>query len=665
MTASPISCILYTRDGDLSRQVASYLQGQARVLHCEDARRLETQLGHAANALVLLDLRAERAVHHLRHLARHREDLVVVTLGISGSTPMVEAESLGVFAAVGLPLARPGFQAIIKRAAGRLALQLQIESLKEQVSGAAPGAAGAAAAAPPAAPRISLLARGFRHTTNVRALLESIVDSVAAAIRVSRVGVFARLREDDRYRLGAGLRCLEESLGTTYAPEDPLIRWLEVNACQIARSHLGHVGDFPDRIMLKQELDILGAEVILPLLGRHRLLGFLLVGNRATGVPFAYDDYEHLLEVAEQVAATLENAMLYEELAVQKTLAETLLHSLPTGTVSIGTDETVKSINQAAETYLQRGREEVVGQPVSVLGGQLGSLLLRALRANETTPRTEWTDPRTKKILVVEARRLMHDADCLGAVAIIHDVSDQRRIQQKKEQLERATFWADLAASMSHEVRNPLVAIKTFAQLLPERYEEADFRNEFSTLVSAEVDRLNRIIEQISDFANPPQLRLTPLDLAEVAQQSIAAVLQQEQHSGIRIATDIQPGLPPVAGDAKALAECVGALLINAMEATFDQGKPAIEVTVRAGRDADGNEQVVLTLSDNGPGIPEAFRDKVFSPFCTSKPRGMGLGLPIAKRTVIDHNGTIDIDTGAAGTRVILTFPACRTEVLA
>jgi nitrogen-specific signal transduction histidine kinase len=83
-------------------------------------------------------------------------------------------------------------------------------------------------------------------------------------------------------------------------------------------------------------------------------------------------------------------------------------------------------------------------------------------------------------------------------------------------------------------------------------------------------------------------------------------------------------------------------------------------VELRAQRVAQpsGAETVLVTVADNGPGIPIEFRDKVFSPFCTSKPRGMGLGLPIAKRTVIDHNGSIDIDTAPEGTQVVISLPS-------
>ena len=435
MSSSLTSCLLYTRDDSLPRQVGAYLQGQTRIVHCEDSRRFEQQLTHAVNALVLLDLRTDRAVHHLRELVRSRTDLEIVVLGSAKSDPMVEAEALGVFATVELPLARSNFQAVMNRAAAQLSLQLEIESLKEQVSQhplplpPPLSARPVGSASPPAA--ISPFSRSLRHINNINALMESIVESVAASTRVSRVGVFARDRDSDQFRLRAGLHCLEVPTAMTYAIDDPLIRWLEVNACQIARNHLTHIEGLGDRVMLKRELDTLGAEAILPLLGRSSLLGFLIVGNRATGVPFAYEDYEQLLEVAEHIATTIENAFLYEEVAIQRTLAETLLHALPTGTVSIGIDAMVKSINQAAETYLELDREQVIGHPVSVLGSQLGDILLRALRADEVTPSTEWTDPRTKNILVVEANRLMNNTECLGAVAIIHDVSDQRRIEEK------------------------------------------------------------------------------------------------------------------------------------------------------------------------------------------------------------------------------------------
>ena len=124
-------------------------------------------------------------------------------------------------------------------------------------------------------------------------------------------------------------------------------------------------------------------------------------------------------------------------------------------------------------------------------------------RPNENLPAQQWIDPNTRRSLSVETRRIMDKAMPLGAVAVIHDLTAEENLREKQELVDRAAFWTDLAASMSHEIRNPLVAIKTFAQLLPERFDDADFRKDFNEIVVQEIDRLDKIITQINNFAHP------------------------------------------------------------------------------------------------------------------------------------------------------------------
>ena len=100
-------------------------------------------------------------------------------------------------------------------------------------------------------------------------------------------------------------------------------------------------------------------------------------------------------------------------------------------------------------------------------------------------------------------------------------MTPEESLRQKQELVDRAAFWTDLAASMSHEVRNPLVAIKTFAQLLPERFDDADFRRDFNEIVVQEIDRLDLIITQINNFAHPPELVFKPLDLRAPVKKAI------------------------------------------------------------------------------------------------------------------------------------------------
>src|SRR5207237_3358226 len=138
------------------------------------------------------------------------------------------------------------------------------------------------------------------------------------------------------------------------------------------------------------------------------------------------------------------------------------------------------------------------------------AFLSQMLNSKATLPPSQWIDNKTRRSLAVETRRLMSEDTPLGAVAVVHDLTAEETLREKQTLLDRAAFWTDLAASMSHEIRNPLVAIKTFAQLLPERFDDADFRKEFNQIVVSEIDRLDQIITKINNFAHPPELVFKP-----------------------------------------------------------------------------------------------------------------------------------------------------------
>ena len=124
------------------------------------------------------------------------------------------------------------------------------------------------------------------------------------------------------------------------------------------------------------------------------------------------------------------------------------------------------------------------------------------------------------------------------------------------------------------------------------------------------------------------------------------------------IETTIPFDLPKVLGDETALAEALAQLVANAAEATAGQKKGRVTLGAKPVRDGGHASGVLITVQDNGRGIAPALKGKIFSPFCTTKARGMGLGLPIVKRTVFDHNGRVDIDSNSHGTLVSILLPA-------
>jgi GAF domain len=341
MTA-PAVCVLYTQDPDLVRRVRAFVRAITHVRHVEDADRLEPVVQQSAPALLLIDLRAKESRDLLQQIQNEWPDVLIIALGTERSEPLREAEHAGVYATEDIDLDRRRLQALVFRAIDHLRVLEENRELKEDRLPATPvesarrsSEAGSDRLGGSSIPLLRF-ARVFRRHENVDALLASLTEAVADAAGVSRVGIFSKMRQSDRYQLRAGLRCLPETQDLEYRDRDPLVRWFELNAHLVNRADLGTV-DRTQRPMLRRALDAFGAEAIVPLYARGRIIGWLFFGHRLTGQSFGYHDLENLTMLADHVSAVLENALLYQEVAVQKTLAETLLKSIPPGIVA--TDE--------------------------------------------------------------------------------------------------------------------------------------------------------------------------------------------------------------------------------------------------------------------------------------------------------------------------------------
>jgi len=664
MSPPPV-CVLYTQEGGLVRRVKAFLRAMAQVRHVAEADRLDAVLQQTGPALLIMDLRAKECRELIDQVQKEWPEALIVALGVAQSEPLREAEEFGIYAAEDLELDRRHFQALAGRAFDYLKVLQENRDLREASPTVSPSeavrTADEAPKRPAVAPSLRLLRfpRVFRQFDSVDALLASVAESVADAAGVTRLGIFAKIRQGDRYRLRAGMHCLPETHELEFGERDALVRWFELHAHLIARDNLAQTHTQSERALLRRALDTFGAEVIVPLYARGRIIGWLFFGHRLTGQGFDYSDLEGLMILAEQVSTVLENTLLYEEITVQKTLAEILLKSIPLGIVA--TDETgiVRSLNPAAEQILGVSSNDVLNQPVESAGSRLAGLVRETLESKRNLPVQQWIDNQTRRALSVETRRLVKQDTSLGAVAIVHDLTTQETLREKQALVDRAAFWTDLAASMSHEIRNPLVAIKTFAQLLPERFDDADFRKDFNDIVVKEIDRLDKIITQINNFAHPTELVFKPIDVRAPLKKCIEIARTRLGANGdLTVETSLPDDLPKVLGDETALAEAFAHLVANAAEALSGRNRPRITLSAKLIREGKRASGVMVTVRDNGKGIAPDLKEKVFSPFCTTKPRGMGLGLPIVKRTVFDHNGRVDIDSTSHGTLVSVILPA-------
>ena len=650
---TPAACLLLTNDADLARRLGAVAEC-TEVRMVETRSELERRRERTGPAILLLDLRHTETAAVLAD-ATPDARAVTVAFGLPESDPFLEAREAGLLAVEPFTAELPLLRATLRRAVMVLRLQEDVRTLRQQLTEPARAAPDSAVRELPTdvAPLFQF-ARAARHFHDAQRLLDQVVEGVAAATRIARVGVFARLRNEPDYRLHASLRCLEGTANLAFAPADPFVRWMERHAHLVCRAHLPLVAAPAERLLLQRALDAAGAEIIVPLSDQHGLLGWLFLGHRATGLPYTPRDLSDLSILGEHVATLLENALLYEEIALQKTLAENLLETIPVGIVAVSEDGAVRWFNRAAETILRRTTAETVNRPIEEADSRLADLLRRAMLGECPASPVAWSDNAARRMIEADVHRIGADGARLGAMALLTDVTRERLLHEKQEEVERHTFWNDLAAALSHEVRNPLVAISTFAQLLPERYGDAEFRTQFHEIVTAEVQRLNAIISQINAFAHPPAAvfrSVASTQIVELARAQAARLLPGENQS--RIDCHIEPDLPAFKADEHALAQGLAYLLVNAREAAQGRTSPHVALHVRRA----GTSDIAFAVSDNGPGIASAIRERIFSPFGTTKPRGLGLGLPLARRAAVDHGGRIDVDSTPNGTTVTLTLP--------
>lgn len=661
MSPTPIA-ILYTQDADLVRRTRAFLRVLGQVRHVTDPDRLEPVLQQTGPAVLIMDLRAKECRELIDQIHGEQADVLIIALGIAQSEPLRDAEQLGIYAAEELGLDRRRFQALLVRAFDYQKALQENRDFRETstmtVDRPARKEASRSADAGRAWPLLRF-PRVLRRPDDMDGLVASMVQAVAEATSVSRVGLFSRSRKGEPYRFRGGVHCLPETDQLAFSERDGLVRWFELNAHLISRAYLDQTQDQRQRSMMRRALDMFGAEVIAPLYARGNIIGWIFFGHRVTGQPFDDSDLERLTMLAEHVSTILENAVLYQEATVEKTLAETLLKSIPPGIVAVDTDATIRWFNPRAEKILGISGSEVLNKPVERVGRKLAGLLREALESKTPPEPQNWIDTNSRRSLSVEARPLASNGASLGAVAVINDLTGEETLREKQALVDRAAFWTDLAASMSHEIRNPLVAIKTFAQLLPERFDDADFRKEFNHIVVQEIDRLDRIITQINNFAHPPELVLKSIDVRAPVKKGLEIARSRFGINGkVEIETALPNDLPRVFGDESALAEAFAHLVANAAEASAERNKPRIMLSAKPVKEGRKPSAVVVTVRDNGHGISPDIKEKIFSPFCTTKPRGMGLGLPIVKRTVFDHHGRVEVDSTTKGTLVSVVLPA-------
>ena len=369
--------------------------------------------------------------------------------------------------------------------------------------------------------------------------------------------------------------------------------------------------------------------------------------------------------------AGVDREELEAQLALARLQAEDILRNIRSGIVTIGAQRRLLFANPAAGALLGFDHETARGRPVSeAIAGAcpaLAAALDHALADGERVTRGEAVITQTSRSFPIGFTTTILDADgddaSLSATAIFQDITDNKRLEELRLRAERLEGVAELSASLAHEIKNPLASIRSAVEQLARAPRATEDERTLGTLIVRESDRLARLLTEFLDFARVQKTRGDLVDIGEIAHAATGlAASHPDCARGIQLV--YQPPRTPilVEGDEDLLHRAIFNITLNAVQASPDNGRVIVEVSCLT-RDQiptgvvfrDG--AVALRVTDVGPGIPTAIKDRVFDPFFTTKPGGTGLGLPIVHRAIEAHRGCVLLDTGKRGTRFTVLLP--------
>lgn len=526
---------------------------------------------------------------------------------------------------------------------------------------------------------VSKAAKILASVTTLRDLLDRFANTVAEAVGTDRVFILLPDKQgfSQRYPMvePGGRYCLE------LTRDQATIAELELNREPIVLDELRRARPTPQLQRVMRQLDSLQIALAMGIFARDHLAGLLLLGGRKSGRIYGATEQGALQVLCGQLAVAIENAELFTEVQNAKIYNETLLENLTSGVIAAGTDDRLTVFNNEAGQITGLSPQELLDCSLSALPPNLAEPLITTLRTGESQENREITMRVGKGDVIIRASTsIFHgqDRQVLGALMVLTDITAIKRLELQIRRSDRLASLGTLSAGMAHEIKNPLVSLKTFAQLLPERYQDSDFRDTFSNLIGHEIDRIDSLVNQLLRFARPAKPILKPLHAHEILEKALTLVGHRLYQKDIKLDRSWRADVDTIHGDADQLEQVFLNFFLNAMDAMKTHGELSVKTEIRSDEqwvnaltytngESSGNgqarEALRITIRDSGEGIRAEDIPHVFDPFFTTKDYGTGLGLSVVHGIIQEHGGQIEVESELQkGTAFHILLPLVRSD---
>jgi len=373
--------------------------------------------------------------------------------------------------------------------------------------------------------------------------------------------------------------------------------------------------------------------IAVPLASGDNLLGVLAIGSKRS---YAYTEQDIIsINIITSQIANIHN--LINSLAIVKSKTDDIIESMPYGLLTIDINQRINGFNKTATSYFKRLSSSFIGQHIDTLGdSKLLSALKKSLESGTYSENIE-----------IYEKDLYYEISCfpfkddsgktLGAAATFKDISELKRLKTELDVKKRLSMIGEMATSMAHEIRNPLSGIRMLVQLLQKEFEEEPERQEYTSVILEEVDRLESFVSGVLEYSRPAAFKKTEFSIKELFENTVLLMRPLLDRNGINVEMNFKDFM--INADFDKLKH----IFINLIKNSANAMKKSHGTLMLSA--IDDGKNITLTIKDDGCGIPDDINKKIFEPFYTTTEKGNGLGLPLVKRLVDDHNGKIIIDS--------------------
>jgi len=339
-----------------------------------------------------------------------------------------------------------------------------------------------------------------------------------------------------------------------------------------------------------------------------------------------------------------------------KIFSDSLVENMPIGLIAINDREKIISFNQTAESILGYSHPDALGKNAQDIIPAPCMALLQCLKAENRVIEEEIECPlangRTISLEVIATGLQEDNGKFYGFLILFRDITEMHHLKKEMERSQRLALVGSLAAGIAHEIRNPLSSIKGFATFFKERYRNNPDDQKTADIMVQEVERLNRVIGQLLEFAKPMEMKRHWTSLQEVIRHTLRMIEGQAKAKNVAVRTELPENLGNIFIDSDKITQVLLNLYLNALEAMDEGGTLTSVVLPHEGR------MVRIDVTDTGKGIDEKDLARIFDPYFTTRSSGTGLGLAIVHKIMESHDGELRVTSKPEkGTTVSIFLP--------